>query len=94
MKKNVGQTKYLVKKKNLDKIVFGNKIISVKEIFWLKKILVKKKFWQRKFCENNFSIKKVLVKNFSSKCSTIFCPKKVGRVIPGAGIYDPPPSRK
>ena len=41
MKKIFGQTKFLVKK-NLDKIVFGNKIISVKKIFWLKKIWVKK----------------------------------------------------
>ena len=51
------QTKFLVKK-NLDEIVFGNKIISVKKIFWLKKKFWLKKNWAKKnlwkqFFQNN-----------------------------------------
>ena len=48
--------------------------------------MVKKKFWPKKLLR-----KKVLVKkNFGPKCFR-FLSKKLGRVNPGAGIYDPPP---
>ena len=80
VKKKFGQTKILVKK------VLAHKKFSFKKIFCLKR-----NFGQRNFCENYFSIKKVLVKkNFGPKCFR-FLSKKSGRVNPGAGIYDPPP---
>ena len=67
-------------------INFGNKIIIiimvkkilVKKVFAHKKILVKKIFW--------------LKKKFGPKCFK-FLSKKLGRVNPGAGIYDPPPRK-
>ena len=79
-KKIVGQKKFSEKKnfrkKNLVKQNSWSKKILVKKVFAHKKILFKKIFW----------LKKSLVKNVLD-----FCQKKLGRVNPGAGIYDPPP---
>ena len=65
-----------------EKKIGSNKIPGQKKI-WLKKYLLIKNFVQ----EN------ILVKeNFGPKCFR-FLSKKLGRVNPGAGIYDPPPRK-
>ena len=99
VKKNVqwnffGQTKFLVKKKSGQNSFWSYKNFGHENILVNKFFLVKKKFGQRKVCEKNFSIeksfgRKILVQNIFWLLS-----KKMGRVNPGAGIYDPPPSRK
>ena len=57
---------------------FGLKKNVAKKVFVHKKILFKKIFWLRK--------------NFDPKCFR-FLSKNLGRVYPGAGIYDPPPQK-
>ena len=74
-KKIFGQKKFSEKKKFGEK-KFGLKKILAKKVFVHKKILFKKIFWLRK--------------NFDPKCFR-FLSKNLGRVYPGAGIYDPPP---
>ena len=74
-KKFFGQKKFS-EKKNLVKQNSWSKKILVKKVFAHKKILFKKIFWLRK--------------SFGPKCFR-FLSKKLGRVNPGAGIYDPPP---
>merc|ERR1711867_75240 len=77
VKKNLSifSLNFLVKKNFRRKKIWSNKIPGQKK-FWLKKFLLIKIFW--------------LKKKFGPKCFK-FLSKKLGRVNPGAGIYDPPP---
>ena len=81
------------------------KNIFVKKKFWSKKNFREKKFGQTKFLVKEILVKKVfthkiilfkkifwLKKKFGPRCFE-FCQKKLGRVNPGAGIYDPPPQK-